>query len=599
MIVKLLIKVLLPVARPLVYDVFYAIVGFKKNETYFELPNFLNSIPTGGSWGQIFHYVQNVNPNTQGIRQYDYGAARNQDVYGAPEPPLYNLSAIQTPTHLYLGHNDILCRPQCCRSSNARFSSVHIRVPMLTPMRVSSGVGGVSGTVKLLVAILVVSLKAPAATPWPSGALEVVSGLLRNVGSKVSAAAATTPVKEVSAAVTAPITEASSAIARTTADVVLEQLLRWLPATDDNVTASDLMVDLGYPMQTHFVTTQDGYRLRLERAPNPGRQPVLLAPGLQLTPACFVLLGRGKALAPLLYDAGFDVWMINYRGTINSREHIKLSTKNEEYWDFSWHEQGVFDNAAAIDYVLAQTSFPSVMYAGHSMGATTFMAMAAARPEYQRKVRAAFHMAPAGPMHAQRSPVVELLYVLKNGTQPLVEGLGLRRTMRPLYMIAKLLIKVLLPVARPLVYSVVYSLVGFKKNETYLELPNFLNSVPTGGSWGQIFHYLQDVNPNTQGIRQYDHGAARNQDVYGAPEPPLYNLSAIQTPTHLYLGHNDILCRPQDMAYLRSQLPNVVSVHYDEDATFNHIDFIASRAVGGGMNARIVADMQRLYGQAG
>ncbi|XP_034245489.1 lipase 1-like [Thrips palmi] len=411
---------------------------------------------------------------------------------------------------------------------------------MLTPLRVTTGVGGVRGTVALLVAILVVPLEAPAATPWPS-ALGVVSGLLRDVGSKVSAAV-TTPVNEVSAAVTTPITEASSAIAGTTAVVVLEQLLRWLPAADDNVTASDLMVDLGYPMQTHFVTTQDGYRLRLERAPNPGRQPVLLAPGLQLTPACFVLLGRGKALAPLLYDAGFDVWMINYRGTINSREHIKLSTKNEEYWDFSWHEQGVFDNAAAIDYVLAQTSFPSVMYAGHSMGATTFMAMAAARPEYQRKL----------------SPVVELLYVLNNGTQPLVEGLGLRRTIRPLYMIVKLLIKVLLPVARPLVYDVFYAIVGFKKNETYFELPNFLNSIPTGGSWGQIFHYVQNVNPNTQGIRQYDYGAARNQDVYGAPEPPLYNLSAIQTPTHLYLGHNDILCRPQALTVFSVGLCSLV-----------------------------------------
>ncbi|XP_034245488.1 lipase 3-like [Thrips palmi] len=481
---------------------------------------------------------------------------------------------------------------------------------MLTPLRVTSGVGGVRGTVALLVAILVVPLEAPVATPWPSGGLGVVSGLLRNVGSKVSAvttpvkevsAAVTTPVKEVSAAVTAPITEASSAIAGTTAVVVLEQLLRWLPATDDNVTASALMVDLGYPMQTHFVTTQDGYRLRLERAPNPGRQPVLLAPGLQTIGSCYVVLGRGKALAPLLYDAGFDVWMINYRGTLLSQEHNKFSIRNEEYWNFSWHEQGVFDNAAAIDYVLAQTSFPSVMYAGHSMGATTFMAMAAARPEYQRKVRvrAAFLMAPAGSLHAHRSPVVELLYVLNNGTQPLVEGLGLRRTLRPLLLVVKRLIKQLMPVARPLLYAVFDAIFGFKKNATYFELPHFYDSLLYGGSWGQIFHYLQNANHDTQGIRQYDHGAKKNQEVYGAPEPPLYNLSAIQTPMHLYLGNNDILCRPKDIAYLRSQFQNVVSVHYDEDETFNHIDFIASTAVAGGMNARIVADMQRFYGQAG
>lgn len=131
---------------------------------------------------------------------------------------------------------------------------------------------------------------------------------------------------------------------------------------------SSLMREFGYPMETHFVDTQDGHRLRLERAPNPGRQPVLVAHGMQTASPCFVLLGRDKALGqsvhpsasyassasrgicirtafvlkikqilfpvPKLHDAGFDVWMINFRGTHFSLGHRKYTTRDEEFWNF-------------------------------------------------------------------------------------------------------------------------------------------------------------------------------------------------------------------------------------------------------------------------
>ncbi|XP_034236271.1 lipase 3-like isoform X2 [Thrips palmi] len=353
------------------------------------------------------------------------------------------------------------------------------------------------------------------------------------------------------------------------------------------------MRGFGYAMETHFVTTQDGYRLCLERAANPGRQPVFVAHGMQTGSPAFVMLGRGKALVPMLHDAGFDVWMINFRGTHYSQGHNKYSTQDEEFWNFSWHEHGVFDNPAAIDYVLARTRFPSVMYAGHSMGSTSFMVMAAVRPEYQRKVRAAFLLAPAGPLHRHTSPVVGLLYALNNVTQPLVETLGLRRTMLPTYRVLRRAIKLLLPVARPFLYMFTYAIVGYKHNESYYETPHFWDTIPSGGSWGEVFHYVQNANYDSQGFRQYDHGPKRNRELYGTPEPPQYNLTAIRTPVYIYLAKNDILCQKEDMLYVQSRLPNVVGVHVDEDDTFNHIDFFASPTVSGRMNSRIVADMLR------
>lgn len=58
------------------------------------------------------------------------------------------------------------------------------------------------------------------------------------------------------------------------------------------------------------------------------------------------------------------------------------------------------------------------------------MIMAAQRPEYQRKVHAAFLMAPAGPLHHHRSPLVRLLYTVNNVTQ-VGASFGLHRVRFP------------------------------------------------------------------------------------------------------------------------------------------------------------------------
>lgn len=35
-------------------------------------------------------------------------------------------------------------------------------------------------------------------------------------------------------------------------------------------------------------------------------------------------------------DAGFDVWMGNSRGNWYSQKHKNMSTKNPEYWQFTY-----------------------------------------------------------------------------------------------------------------------------------------------------------------------------------------------------------------------------------------------------------------------
>lgn len=106
--------------------------------------------------------------------------------------------------------------------------------------------------------------------------------------------------------------------------------------------------------------TEDGYLLTLHRIPC-GRsgcvngrgvgQPVFLQHGLLSSSADWLLSGPDRALAFILADIGYDVWLGNSRGNTYSRRHVKLSNEDPKFWDFSWHEMALFDISAEIDYV--------------------------------------------------------------------------------------------------------------------------------------------------------------------------------------------------------------------------------------------------------
>ena len=104
-------------------------------------------------------------------------------------------------------------------------------------------------------------------------------------------------------------------------------------------------------------------------------------------------------------NAGYDVWLGNYRGNTYSRGHCTLRPDQKEFWKFSWDEMGKYDIPAMIDHILNETGQKKLFYIGHSMGTTGFMVMANERPEYQDKIIMASLLAPVAYVNHMKSPI--------------------------------------------------------------------------------------------------------------------------------------------------------------------------------------------------
>ena len=70
-----------------------------------------------------------------------------------------------------------------------------------------------------------------------------------------------------------------------------------------------------------------------------------------------------------------------------------------------------------IDYVLKKTNRKKLIYAGHSQGTTDFFVMASERPEYQKKIKAMFAMAPVAYLTYIKSPFYQVISKFGNNIE--------------------------------------------------------------------------------------------------------------------------------------------------------------------------------------
>uniref|UniRef100_A0A670IB44 Partial AB-hydrolase lipase domain-containing protein n=1 Tax=Podarcis muralis TaxID=64176 RepID=A0A670IB44_PODMU len=144
------------------------------------------------------------------------------------------------------------------------------------------------------------------------------------------------------------------------------------------MTTNEIIQYWGYPSEEYEILTEDGYYLQINRIPygmhssgKTGPRPVvLLVHGILLESRCWIANLPNNSLGFFLADAGYDVWMINARGTSWSRRHKTLSIDQEEFWDFSIHEIAIYDIPATINFILQKTKQEGLYVISQSQGGT-------------------------------------------------------------------------------------------------------------------------------------------------------------------------------------------------------------------------------------
>ena len=137
----------------------------------------------------------------------------------------------------------------------------------------------------------------------------------------------------------------------------------------------------GYKFKAFNVYTSDGWFLTVFRITGSEdsietirhNNPILFQHGSGGDAATFLNWAKfDKPWLFSLYDAGYDIWMGNNRGTQYSRAKAGVGTEStqKELWDFTVEDMGRYDLPAEIDLVLNVTGKHKLTYIGNSRGTT-------------------------------------------------------------------------------------------------------------------------------------------------------------------------------------------------------------------------------------
>ena len=108
----------------------------------------------------------------------------------------------------------------------------------------------------------------------------------------------------------------------------------------------------------------------------PNKPPVLLQHGLiDASTGWLVNTIQGNVndeddrnLGFALAKRGYDVWLGNYRGNTYSKNHTTYSTRDPQFWKFTFDNHALQDLPAQIAHVQKVTNYDQIAYVGYSEG---------------------------------------------------------------------------------------------------------------------------------------------------------------------------------------------------------------------------------------
>ncbi|XP_018561395.1 lipase 3-like [Anoplophora glabripennis] len=341
----------------------------------------------------------------------------------------------------------------------------------------------------------------------------------------------------------------------------------------------DIIKKSGYPFVEYKVKTKDGYILTVFRIPGVAskKPPIFMLHGVQSTSGIFVGLGK-HSMAFLLHDAGYDIWLGNYRGTEYSEGHESLNVTQKEYWNYSVDEIALNDVPAMLQLVRYHTlDKGKIIYIGHSLGTTAALMYASEYPDAAaNNVGLFILLTPAYKLSNMRSPyrfLFPLLYPVLDITNalniiPFISRGNARNVTRPLCLSSP-----------PMMIACLNILNLFLGPFTQISpetIPVYFNQIP-GGTSLKTISYLAEA---TRGqFRKYNYGVGKNRFLYGSDTPPEYDIKRIKVPIYIMYAARDWTITKEDSLNLYRELPKEVryGIYEISNLNFNHYDFLFGR----------------------
>nr|UPN66602.1 triacylglycerol lipase 2 [Colaphellus bowringi] len=343
-------------------------------------------------------------------------------------------------------------------------------------------------------------------------------------------------------------------------------------------TPVDLIKEAGYPAESHYVITPPGYILNLNRIPHgKNRRKTKRVAYLQhgfIDSTYSWVHDFGGALAYILADAGYDVWMGDARGNTYSRNHTTLDPDDDpEFWNYSWHDMAVEDLPAIIDYIIKHTGTDGIYYVGHSQGGTMFYAMTASKPEMNSKIKAHVSMSPITYAGHTKSPVMKLLADYRGPLEKFLHRIGANEFL-PHREMGEVPASICSEGVGPILCSMLlFAIEGYGPDQMNVTITSeIMKYIPAGASIKQSLHFL--ANMKSGRFAQFDYGHFGNLKRYGSLSPPEYDLKKVTAPTYLIYTSSDWLSDAMDNDKVYEELPNCIGRTILKDPAFNHIDLM-------------------------
>ncbi|KAF2889105.1 hypothetical protein ILUMI_17068, partial [Ignelater luminosus] len=341
----------------------------------------------------------------------------------------------------------------------------------------------------------------------------------------------------------------------------------------------------GYPSETHQVITEDGCILTIFRIPhgkhsNSSGEPVFIQHGITINSGAFVNIGN-KSLGFALADTGYDVWMGNFRGSIYSRKHQTLNESNSKFWDFSFHELGVYDLPAQLNYVHQKTK-QKITYIGLSMGSTAGYIYGITYPDVAyKKVKAFISLAPVAIM--KDLPLFQFVSyvwsIIERPVQTLTKGKVVPRPPLPTSLFRYLCLPYPIQMKICQIPDMIAFGVNYEQNDPET-LPVTLQHNKDATSVKTITHYSQLIK--TGNFQYFDYGPKINQELYGSQYPPQYDLTKMKVPNYFISAPNDFVSTTENAERIWKMLPDRAKpydIYVIKDDSFNHVSFFTGKDV--------------------